>query len=137
MPDPSPDRDAGTKMSAELGVIDVDSEVLRKAARELRQHAESLSPLLTKLESINTTAEREASAFTETHDPAPIYRGAITALKSVGEKFGTQVNRLIDRLNSDAGALMWIAETHDHTEHDNEHRVKDLPNLGNPPTKSC
>ena len=131
MTDPKPDASAGKKLKGELGVIDVDSDVLRNAARELQQHAESLAAIPGKVDNIGSTAEHEAAAWTETHDPAPIYQGAVTSLKTVGSKFSEQVNKLITQLNSDASALMWIAENHDTTEDENKQNMDKIdPNVG-------
>ncbi|MGF2946536.1 hypothetical protein [Mycobacterium sp. Lab-001] len=124
---PKPNADAGKKLQSQLGVIDVDSEVLRAAARELQQHAESLRPNARAAITLSATAEREASAFTETHDPAPIYLGAVSGVERVGGKFSEQINKLITQLNSDAAALMWIAENHDTTEDESKQSMSKLP----------
>lgn len=130
MADPKPNPEAGKKMQGQLGVIDVDSDVLREAARELQQHAESLSPVKGNVDSVTSTAESEASAFTETHSPAPVYDGAITALKTVGTKFSAEIEKVVAQLHSDAGALMWIADQHDSTETENRRRADQIdPNV--------
>lgn len=126
--DPKPNEKAGKKMLADNGgVIDVDSDVLRRVARDLQAHAEALAPVKTKVEGINTTADGESGQFISEHAPKEIYSTAVTSLKGVGTKYSAQIDKAVTQLQSDAGAFMWLADQHDANESQNRDDIEKIP----------
>lgn len=126
--DPKPNEKAGKALLKEMGgEIAIDSETLRNAARLFQSRAEHLSSMTTKVDGINSSADSESENFISQHAPDGIYSTAVSSLKSIGTKFGSEIDKAKAKLETDAGALMWIAEHHDSTEAESEHSMQDIP----------
>jgi hypothetical protein len=126
--DPKPNEKAGKALLKSMGdVIDIDSETLRDTARLFQSRAEHLSTTKTTVDGINSSADSESETFISQHAPDGIYSTAVSSLKSIGTKFGSEIDKAKAKLETDAGALMWIAEHHDSTETENEHSMQDIP----------
>lgn len=118
MPEITPNATAGRAMRGALGesVIDIDSDELRGLARELQAHADNMRPLVTASNQIGETAVQEAQRFTTDHMPAPVYASTVTSLDRVSGKFSGEIEKVIAQLESDASALMWIADANESTQ---------------------
>lgn len=126
--DPKPNEEAGKKMLADNGgVIDIDSDTIRAAARTLQARAEALSPIKTRVDGINSSADSESETFISQHAPKDVYSTAVGSLKSVLTRFGSETDKAVSRLQTKAGALMWIADQHDSTETENKDDMENIP----------
>ena len=123
-----PNADAGKKLKTEMGsdVIDIDSDELLSIASQFQAHADNMRPLIASSAKIGETAETEAKQFTTDYEPAPVYGTTVTSLKKVSSHFSTQITKVIEQLESDAGALVWIAKNNDQTQEDNAKKVKNI-----------
>lgn len=118
------DSKAGAAMKNILGdEITIDPASLRSHARKLQDKADEIRPLITRCASLNDTVKSEASKFTEDGKPAPIFSDISTSVQKVSDHYGKQLSKFADQLESDARALVWIADTSASSQRESAHKV--------------